>query len=212
MRLLTREELIAALSAPAPDGLFIDPLFDQGQVGSSGIDLRLGYDFLVAVTTRRPSFDLRPDEEEQQRGIASYFQETRRDLGDKFVVYPNQVVLATTLEYLSVPESVSIQLETRSSFNRLGIHVGTSLQPGYTGCASLELFNHGHTPIELVVGARLVQARVYRLDAKHPYLGSARRKYVANVRPEVSRVLEDSELARLRSIWERNSNAGRDVD
>ena len=212
MHLLTGEEIKASMADKPARGLFVDPLLDPGQIASSGIDLRLGYDFLVGVTTRRPSFDLRPPASDQPRGIASYFQETRRDLGDKFVLYPNQVVLTTTLEYLCVPENMSVNLETRSSLNRLGVHVGTSLQPGYTGCASLELFNHGHTPIELVVGARVVQARIFRLDATHAYLGKAPRKYVANVRPEVSRILEDSELARLRAIWERNSNAGRDID
>lgn len=212
MRLLTRDELGATLAAAGPADLFIEPLLDPVQVCAAGIDLRLGYDFLVAVPTRRPSFDLRPSAEEQQRGIASYFQETRRDLGDKFVLYPNQVIVATTLEYLSVPANMSIDIETRSSLNRLGVHLSTSLQPGYTGCVSLELSYHGHTPIELVVGARVVHARVFRLDDDHAYLGAGPRKYVANVRPEVSRILHDVELAKLRDVWKRNNNPGRDID
>lgn len=212
MHLLTREELEATLVASGPGDLFVDPMLDRGQVCAAGLDLRLGYDFLVAVPTRRPSFDLRPSRSDQPRGIASYFQETRRDLGDKFVLYPNQVVLATTLEYLSVPENMSVDLETRSSFNRLGIHISTSLQPGYTGCASLELSYHGQTPIELVVGTRIVHARIYRLDRDHAYLGAGPRKYVANVRPELSRVLHDAELAHLRAIWTRNNDTVRDID
>lgn len=212
MQLLHREEICQALRSKADNGLFIDPLLDDRQIGTASVDLRLGYDFLVSIMTRRPSVDLLPCDA-GQRGIASYFQETRRDIGDKFVLYPNQVVLTTTLEYLCAPEDIWVDISTRSSFNRLGVHVSNSLQPGYVGCASLELFNQGQTPIELVVGARLVQARFYRLDQEHAYHHehSGARKYVANVRPEVSRALQDNELSRLHEISKRHNNTGRDV-
>jgi dCTP deaminase len=63
------------------------------------IDLRLGYDFLMSVLTRKPFIAIY--HEIDYRSVSSYFQNTRRELGDRFVLYPNQVVLTTTLEYLS---------------------------------------------------------------------------------------------------------------
>lgn len=201
MSLLTRNELLDALDAKGPEQLFLDPLLDrEQQVGAVGIDLRLGYDFLVSIMTRRPSVNLGA-QAGQKRSIASYFQETRRDLGDQFVVYPNQVVLGTSLEYLAVPETLFAKVSSRSSVNRLGVHISGHTQPGFRGCVPFELFNHGHTPIELVVGGRIAELRVYRVDARQAYLNS-RRKYVADVRPSVSRADEDAELTRLRRCAE----------
>jgi len=152
--------------------------------------------------------DLSYDDQSYRR-IGSHFQETRRDLGDSFVLYPNQIVLSTTLEYIAVPRNTFVDITTRSSFNRLGIQVANSLQPGYRGCASLELCNHGHTPIELVVGSRVVQARFYRLPNHHEYLRQGLpRKYLANVRPLVAQTDSDAELERLSAIRRRRDAAG----
>ena len=54
MRLLTGSELIASLSQ-ADGGIFLDPLMRADQVGNVSVDLRLGYDFMVSVLTRRPA-------------------------------------------------------------------------------------------------------------------------------------------------------------
>jgi len=209
MHLLHREELTSSLHSGDPDSLFIEPILDEDcQIGATTIDLRLGYDFLVSIMTRRPSVDLSYDDHSYRR-IGSHFQETRRDLGDSFVLYPNQIVLSTTLEYIALPRDVFADVATRSSFNRLGIQVANSLQPGYRGCASLELCNHGHTPIELVVGSRIVQARFYRLPNEHEYLRQGLpRKYLANVRPLVAQTDGDEELERLADIRERRDAAG----
>lgn len=209
MQLLHREELTASLHSGDPDSLFIEPILDEGsQIGATTIDLRLGYDFLVSIMTRRPSLDLSYDDRSYRR-IGSHFQETRRDIGDSFVLYPNQVVLTTTLEFVALPRNMLADIATRSSFNRLGIQIANSLQPGYRGCASLELCNHGHTPIELVVGSRLVQTRIYLLPDNHEYLRHGlSRKYLGNVRPLVAQTDSDEELERLAAIRRRRDAAG----
>ena len=91
---------------------------------------------------------------------------------------------------------------TRSSFNRLGVQLATSVQPGYRGCVSLELVNHGQSPIELVVGGRIVEARFYEIDGELDYIEPTRalRKYLANVRPIVSQADKDRELVSLAKI------------
>ena len=152
--------------------------------------------------TRRPSVELAPSPTHPHRSIESYFQETRRDLGDTFVLYPGQVALTTTLEYVSVPADMIADVVTRSSFNRLGVHLSTTVQPGYRGCISLELLNHGQSPIELVVGGRIVEARFYKLENAHDYIDANRspRKYLANVRPLVSQADRDKELEPLAKI------------
>lgn len=211
MRLLTQEEILKQLHSKGADLLSIEPLLQgDAQVNPTGVDLRLGYDFLVSVLIRRPAVDLANVEDPRRRSIASYFQETRRDLGDPFVLYPNQVALTTTLEYLSVPNNIAVDILTRSSFNRLGVQLATKVQPGYRGCASLELINQGQVPIELVVGSRIVEARFYYLgdDVGLDYIqkGRAARKYLANVRPVVSQADKDAELISLSKIRKKRTD------
>jgi dCTP deaminase len=211
MKLVNGKGILKALKSAEPESLFIDPMLDRdAQVTATGVDLRLGYDFLVSIMTRRPSVELSPSEDRERRSIASYFQETRRDLGDSFVLYPGQVALTTTLEYVSVPKNMIADVVTRSSFNRLGVHLSTSVQPGYRGCISLELLNHGQSPIELVIGGRIVEVRFYNLGGDHDYIDAARapRKYLANVRPVVSQADRDRELEPLAKIRKRRIESG----
>src|SRR6056297_1501225 len=103
MELLSKKNIKELLESTDSDSLFIDPLLDHEQIGNVTIDLRIGYDFLVSVFTRKSFIEISKEQGNSYRGIASYFQETRRDIGDRFVLYPNQVVLTTTLEYVCLP-------------------------------------------------------------------------------------------------------------
>lgn len=173
MRLLTREELMASLAASGKDDIHLDPLLREDQIGEVTVDLRLGYDFLVSVLTRSPAVELRTSPDSKHRGIQTYFQETRRSLGDRFVLYPHQLVLGTTVEYLSLPSNIYTDIAVRSSYARLGLGVTTSLQPGWRGCVPLELFNHGNTPVELVVGSCVCQAKFFQINENMRYVGRA---------------------------------------
>lgn len=73
--------------------------------------------------------------------------------------YSGQIVLPVTLEYVSLPVDCYVDLLTRSSYNRLDLQINTMFQPVYRGCLSAELFNHGNSAVELVVGSRIFQAR-----------------------------------------------------
>ncbi|MBY2913968.1 dCTP deaminase [Rhizobium leguminosarum] len=199
MEILDKNEINALLLADEPNSLFIEPMLDSAQVGAVSVDLRLGYDFLVSILSRKPFIGVDGDGE-GARGPERHFQGTRRDLGERFILYPNQVVLATTLEYICLPSNVMGDVIVRSSYARLGIHLNTMLQPGYRGCASLELANHSNNPIELVVGGRLVQLRTYRISNDHGYLEGNPRKYYGDVRPTVSRFDRDPDLEALAKI------------
>ncbi len=197
MRLLANTELWASLSDHEA-GIFLDPLLRNDQIGSVSIDLRVGYDFLVSVLTRRPAIELAHSATSRKRGVQSYFQETRRRLGERFVLYPHQLVLATTVEYLSLPNDVFADISVRSSYARLGLGVQTSLQPGWRGTIPLELFNHGNTPVELIVGSCICQAKFFKIDEEVQYVdGTMERKYFGAIRPVVSKAERDSDLANL---------------
>jgi len=195
---MIKKDLLGRLGKNDPTGLWIDPLLDNTQIGDLTVDLRLGYDFLVSIVTRRPYIGIARDDE-RFRAISSYFQPTRRELGEHFILYPDQVVLATTLEYIALPSDCYADVLTRSSYTRLGITVNTMVQPGFRGCFSIELFNHGNNPIELVVGAKMFQMRLTELSESVIY-GGLERKYFGNVRPTPSRAADDTDLQRLRAI------------
>jgi dCTP deaminase len=205
MEILTRNRLEERLKENDDSRIVIDPVLDPSQLGEITFDLRLGPDFLVSLMTRRPSIDLgvAPNSmgKNHVRGIESYFRSTRREFSDKFILYPNQVVLATYLEYVALPSDVFADILTRSSFNRLGISLSTMIQPGYRGCITLELFNHGNNPVEMVIGSRVVQARFFQISAVGQYQkAGVVRKYYGNVRPVVSKAQLDAELTRFASI------------
>ncbi|NTG23291.1 dCTP deaminase [Agrobacterium rhizogenes] len=195
---MIKKQILERLARDDGLGLWIEPLLDAKQIGELTVDLRLGYDFLVSIVTRRPYIGIARDNE-RFRAISTYFQPTRRELGERFILYPDQVVLATTLEYIALPSDCYADVLSRSSYTRLGITVNTMVQPGFRGCFSVELFNHGNNPVELVVGAKMFQMRLTKLADGMAY-GGLERKYFGNVRPTPSRAADDDDLARLRSI------------
>lgn len=196
MEIIGTEELRESLASNDPNTIFLDPLLEQDQIGNVTVDLRLGYDFQVSILTRKPFIEIARKEGHFSRGIRSYFQRTRRDLGDRFVLYPNQVVLTTTLEYLALPSNNYMDILSRSSYTRLGLHINTMVQPGFRGCVPLELFNHGNNAIELIVGSRICQARFFKVEHDCNYHGE-KRKYYGNVRPTTSKADHDLEIEKL---------------
>jgi dCTP deaminase len=203
VELLHKSEVERRLNASGDAALYIDPLLDGDQIGQVSVDLRLGYDFLVSLLTRRAFIGIVKDDP-QFRGMQSYFKPTRREFGDRFMLYPGQVVIATTLEYIGLPTDVYADVLTRSSYNRLGLSLNTMIQPGFRGCFPVELLNQGPNPVELVVGSRLFQMRLFSLQAPTDYsAGAGSRKYFGDVRPTLSRAAEDADVAVLERIRER---------
>lgn len=196
MTLLNNSEISERVNSRKPDQIFVDPLLSNDQIGPLSLDLRLGYDFLVSVFNQNPSIRLHP--KDNTSGPDAFFQSARRDLGDAFLIHPSQTVLATSLEYLGLPNDVYADVLGRSSYNRLGINVSSMFQPGFRGCVSLELFNHSNAPVELIVGSRVVQVRFFRIDSNGaPHADETPRKYFGNVRPTVSLAPMDEDLERL---------------
>lgn len=202
MSLLTRGEISARISSSDTDRIFIDPLISDDQVGAVSVDLRLGCDFLVSVLNHKPSVSLHPTEDHSSP--ETFFQSARRNLGDVFLIHPSQTVLATSLEYIGLPNDIYADIISRSSYHRLGVSISSMFQPGFRGCISLELFNHSNVPVELIVGSRIVQARFFKNAQNEEYMNeSQRRKYIGNVRPTVSRAQLDAELPNLLSLSDR---------
>lgn len=201
---LTKPEIVALLASES-DPLVIRPLLEDSQIGNMSIDFRLGYDFLVSVLGRSSVMNASQNHSESYTSISSFFQSTRRKMGANFLLHPGQTVLSSSLEYIRLPRNCFLTLSMRSSYARLGLSLSTIVQPGYCGCISIELTNASNNIINLTVGARLFQARVYRLGEESNYFSSPR-KYLCQVRPEPPAVLSDPDLEKLHKIWKADNN------
>ncbi|MFI5219004.1 MAG: dCTP deaminase [Bacteroidia bacterium] len=184
--------------------LIIRPLLDENQIGEISIDFRLGYDFLVTVQGREPFIDASLNNEEKHP-ITSFFQETRRTIGETFLLHPNQTVLTSSLEYIKLPNDVLIELNVRSSYARLGLNISTIVQPGYIGCVSIELTNSNKNPVNLTIGAPIVQGRFCKIKEPLNYFYKDR-KYICQVRPPISAANEDKDLIILNELWKKTHN------
>lgn len=201
MTALGREDIEKALADPSlKRRLYVTPLLDEKQVGRGAIDLRLGTEFLLLRRTRRPGLDPRELEvstlEEMQERVIVPF-------GRELWLHPRHFVLAATLEYLGLPDDISASVVGRSSWGRVGLLVATAVfvHPGFRGCLTLELANEGNAPICLSPGMRIAQLTLQRLENPAPERDDDAAKYVAPVRPQISRLdREKKEFDRLADL------------
>jgi len=181
--------------------LIIKPLLEESQIGQISIDIRVGTDFLTNQQGREPFIDATSNNFES-RPIKSFYTETRRHVGESFLIHPFQTILFSSLEFIKLPDNVFGILSCRSSYSRLGLSVSTIVQPGYCGCLSIEMIYSGNTAIRILSGNRIVQLRLYRLGDSSDYLESDR-KYVCQVRPIASKANEDEDNLLLRRMAEK---------
>jgi dCTP deaminase len=203
MTLLGTEELKKALAEEdLASRLVVMPLLDPGrQIGPASIDVRLGTQFQyferIGDAGLDPGDDLAATVEKSQRS-------TTMELGDPFWLHPGQFVLGATLEYLRLPPHLAAYVVGRSSWGRLGLLVATAimLQPGWGGNLTLELVNHGESPIALYPGSRIAQLAVHSLAGAtpEPYEG----KYMGPTGPWASRLGEEQlRIGRLKEVADR---------
>lgn len=205
MTLLNHEHLTARLEHPLlSERLVVMPLLDkQKQVGPASVDVRLGTRFSLLERTEGPGIDPATDApsvvSDAQRPVTVAF-------GDAIWLHPGQFLLGSTLEYLRFPSDLGAYVMGRSSWGRIGLIVATAImiQPGFAGNLTLELVNHGESPIALYAGSRIAQLAVHSMSGatRNVYDG----KYNGPTGPEPSRLdKERNDIDKLRAIQARLS-------
>lgn len=192
MSIITKTELQKLIEDRS---LIITPILDNNQFGEISFDFRIGTDFLTQHQGRNAFIDTTKNNN-ITRSIKSSYSETRRKLGEPFLIHPSQPTLFSTLEYVKLPTDVYAVLNLRSSYSRLGLSISTIVQPGYCGCLSIEIVNSGNTSINILTGTRFLQARFFRVSNDTDYF-SSNRKYTCQVRPMPSKANEDEDLEKL---------------
>lgn len=164
----------------------------DGRIGPDGIDFRLGHTFLVFERNKQAYID--PRRRETAEGA------TRRvevEVGEPFIIHPHELVLATTLERLTLSDDLVGRLEGRSSLGRMGIivHSTASLfHPGWDGTATMELGNLGVMPVALYPRMRICSFTFERMSSpvERPY-GAEGSKYQGQSGPLTSSIWEEME-------------------
>jgi len=171
------------------------------QLGACSLDLRLGNEFRIFERTRNAFID--------PRGEIDWDAFTRVVVvadDDPFIMHPQELVLAATIEEITLPAHILGRLEGRSSLGRLGIIVhGTAplFFPGFTGKAVMELGNIGPMPVALYPGMRICAFTFERLSSpsSRPYQG----KYSGQSGPLGSRLQRDDEMKSAARLRRRSS-------
>jgi dCTP deaminase len=185
---LSDVDLKAALDAGE---IVISPAPDLStQLGACSLDLRLGSEFRVFERARTAFID--------PRNEIDWDSFTRLETvgeDEPFIMHPQELVLASTIENITLPADILGRLEGRSSLGRLGIIVhGTAplFFPGFTGCAVMELGNIGPMPVALYPGMRICAFTFERISSpsSKPYKG----KYAGQQGPVGSRLQRDDEM------------------
>lgn len=156
--ILTNNEINAALAA---GHIVVEPLA-PGAVGTNSIDLHLG-------SWLREFKGIELD--------AKQFNPTYLiEINEKgFVLKPNRLYLASTLEYTETHEHVPI-LEGKSSIGRLGLHVHVSAGFGDVGfCGHWTLELHCVQPIRIYPGMPIAQL-AYHAASSIPETGYMERR------------------------------------
>jgi dCTP deaminase len=144
----------------------LDP-YSAELVQPSSIDVRLDRYFRVFENHRYPHIDPAVEQADLTRLV-----ETKGD--EPFVLHPNEFVLGSTFEVVTLPADIAGRLEGKSSLGRLGLLTHSTagwIDPGFSGHVTLELSNVATLPIKLWPGMKIGQLCLFRTSspAEHPY-------------------------------------------
>ena len=164
----------------------------ERRIGPDSIDFRLGHTFLVFERNKQAYIDTRRPETAQ-----GTTRQITIKTGEPFIIHPHELVLATTLERLSVSDDLLGRLEGRSSLGRLGIIVHSTasiFHPGWDGTATMELGNLGVMPVALYPRMRICMFTFERMSSpvERPY-GADGSKYQGQTGPLPSGVWDELE-------------------
>jgi dCTP deaminase len=176
---LGKASLLAALKERNPSKrLYVSPILSSDQIGEASIDIRLGSEF---VTIKRGNLGT-IDPSNKDADVDRFRIHHRLKRGEPFHLHPNEMVLASTLEYFRLPDNIASYVTSRSKWGRLGLVIATAVavHPGFSGTITLELVNHSNVPLVLYPGLKVAQMIFYSAKGAGQYRGEASTKVSAH--------------------------------
>lgn len=166
----------------------VDP-FDAALVNPNSIDLRLDDTISWLEDSHHdPVVAIDPYEENKAWKMMCK--------GETFLIRPNEFVLASTMEYITLPPFIVGELMGKSSLARLGLTIhqtGGFIDAGFSGNITLEISNVGRYPIILHAWMPIGQLVFYETaTASEPYGMRHNSKYQGQTGPTHSRYYMNS--------------------
>tara|TARA_A100001015_G_scaffold318600_1_gene438959 strand:+ start:920 stop:1462 length:543 start_codon:yes stop_codon:yes gene_type:complete len=161
--------------------LIVDPI-EEGAIQPGSIDCRLGTTFLTVSEKNKQPLSLSKE---------VIYEKVE---GDLMTIPAHSFLLATTQEYIKLPNNITAFVEGRSSVGRIGLFIQNAgwVDAGFEGRITLELFNASPLPIQLEAGRRICQLVFCFMDknADKPYSG----KYLRQTSTVGSRIHNDYDV------------------
>lgn len=164
--ILADRDIRAALQR-LEDPLIVDPGFDPARLQPASLELTLDSFLLVEEEPyrHRPWGDLIYPEHR-------HYERTMDNEG--WLLYNNQLVLASTVETVRIPTDLVAQVNGKSSHGRRGLVVHQTagfIDPGFWGTVTLELSNTSSWPIRLTPGMPICQLVFFQMTSpsERPY-------------------------------------------
>lgn len=141
--------------------LALDPVADKFQVQPNSLDLRIGWTFYIPEQwqlTDAGRVVMRPDYLEKKAN-SNHFKQVKLKPGQYFEFLPNEFVICSTLEKVSLKaDNLIALLYPRSSMIRRGFVMESGLVDiGYSGQLTIPILNATPHPLRLYPGERAYQ-------------------------------------------------------
>jgi dCTP deaminase len=157
MTLLSDRDILLAINNKE---IGLEP-FEKKNLQPSSVDVRLGADFKI----------LWVQDKVDPRKPPRYDKRTRQQ---HLEVRPGMLVLASTMEKLTLPSNVAARLEGKSTLGRMGLLTHATagfIDPGFSGQITLELSVVGSHTLVLTPGMLIGQLCFFRMSStvSNPY-------------------------------------------
>lgn len=141
--------------------LLFSPKLNSDQIGPASIDLKLSNVFKVFNTEKQSLLDIK-------KGLPKNFTKSYKLKNDEsFILHPNSFILASTKEFVKVPDHLVLRVEGKSSLARMGILVHTAgfIDPGFEGTITLEISNQSNLAVAIYPNMNICQIAVHAMTS-----------------------------------------------
>ncbi|BAC24683.1 dcd [Wigglesworthia glossinidia endosymbiont of Glossina brevipalpis] len=170
--------------------LIITPRPSKDRINGATVDLKLWNKFRIfeSYNAAYIDFDLISSLKNNNSNSWNYnmTNEIKISEKEKFFLHPGELVLALTLESITIPDNLIGWLDGRSSLARFGLMVHATshrIDPGWSGNIVLEFYNSGKLPIllrpNMIIGS--ISFELLTNSAIRPYNKKKNAKYLNQI-------------------------------
>jgi len=186
----------------------ITPLLNsKKQIGSSSIDVRLGTEFRLIRMVKQTHFDLEVPMDKIKKQFKKYTEIIHIATTEPFILHPGEFALASTLEYITLPNDLTGRLEGRSTWGRVGLQVHSTasiVDPGFQGSLTFELQNMGKLPLPLYPGIRIAQISFHQCSpVSEVYIDKEGAKFAKYLGTKDTMFYDDYEYQQIKKITKK---------